>query len=115
MWELYSELKSLLLSPFFYFLTLLGNGFIFLCGMIFYHLEQGVNPAVQKYLDAVWWSYTTATTTGYGNITPMTDAGKILSIVLMVTGLALFAIFTALFAETILSTRNKMDRRNPKL
>lgn len=112
MWELYSELKNLFLSPFFYVLTFLGNGFIFLCGIIFYHLEKGTNPAVQKYLDAVWWSYTTATTTGYGNITPMTDAGKILSIILMVTGLALFAIFTALFAETILSTRNKRDRKD---
>jgi hypothetical protein len=77
MWELISELRSLLLSPFFYFLTLLGNGFIFICGFLFYHLERDVNPGVHKYLDAIWWSYTTATTTGYGNITPVTDAGKI--------------------------------------
>jgi voltage-gated potassium channel len=111
MWELISELRSLLLSPFFYFLTLLGNGFIFICGFLFYHLERDVNPGVHKYLDAIWWSYTTATTTGYGNITPVTDAGKILSIILMITGLALFATFTALFAETILAMRTKLDKK----
>lgn len=114
MWELLSELKSLLYSPFFYLLTFLGNGFIVLCGLIFFHLESGINPAVVKYLDAIWWAYTTATTTGYGNITPVTDLGKILSIILMITGLALFATFTALFAETILATRNRLDKKKTK-
>ncbi len=114
MWELFRELKILLYSPFFYLLTFLGNSFIIICGIIFFHLEHGTNPAVLKYLDAIWWAYTTATTTGYGNITPITDLGKILSIVLMITGLALFATFTALFAETILATRNKLDKKKSK-
>ena len=101
------EMRLLLFSPFFLLLTLIGNGFIILCGFLFYHLEKGVNPTVEKYLDAIWWSYTTATTTGYGNITPVTDPGKILSILLMITGLALFAMFTAFFADIILVSRNR--------
>ncbi|MFP5387602.1 MAG: ion channel [Bacteriovoracia bacterium] len=68
--------------------------------------------AVDRYIDALWWSYTTSTTTGYGNITPVTDSGKILSIVLMVTGLALFAMFTALFADIILVSRNRAIMKN---
>lgn len=63
-------------------------------------------------MDAIWWSFTTATTTGYGDITPVTDLGKILSILLMITGLLLFAVFTATFAETILASRNLLDKKN---
>ena len=55
-------------------------------------------------MDALWWGFATATTTGYGDITPVTIQGKILSIVLMLTGLAFFGMFTALFAETILAS-----------
>ncbi len=61
-------------------------------------------------MDALWWGFATATTTGYGDITPVTLAGKFLGILLMLTGMAIFAMFTALFAETILasSKQNKI-------
>lgn len=108
------EMKLLVISPFFLLLTVLGNSFIVLCGFIFYHLEKEINPSVNRYIDAVWWSFTTATTTGYGNITPVTDAGKILSILLMIMGLALFAMFTALFADIILISRNRSEVRARK-
>jgi voltage-gated potassium channel len=108
-------MKLLILSPFFLLLTVLGNSFIIICGLIFFQLENGFNPAVERYLDAIWWSFTTATTTGYGNITPLTDGGKILSILLMISGLAMFAMFTALFADIILISRNRaIEKYNPK-
>jgi voltage-gated potassium channel len=103
------EIKSMFTSPTFLFLSILGNGFIFICSLIFYHIEYGINPKVIRYMDALWWSFATATTTGYGDITPITDAGKILSIILMLAGLALFAMYTALFAETILTSRKKLN------
>lgn len=102
----FKEAKLLIFSPFFLFLTVIGNGFIVCCSYVFYLLESDINPKVNRFIDAVWWGFTTATTTGYGDITPVTDLGKILSILLMITGLLLFAIFTALFAETILASRN---------
>jgi voltage-gated potassium channel len=51
----------------------------------------------------LWWSFSTATNTGYGDIIPMTFAGKILGILLMLMGMALFAMYTGLFAEVILT------------
>lgn len=99
------EMRLLIFSPFFFFLTIIGNGFIISCGYLFYKIEKGINPKVNHFIDALWWSFTTATTTGYGDITPVTDMGKILSIFLMISGLLLFAIFTAMFAETILTYR----------
>jgi voltage-gated potassium channel len=87
-------------------LTLLGNSFIFLTGLFFWYLEHEQNPKVERYMDAIWWGFATATTTGYGDITPVTDSGKVLSIMLMLVGLALFSMYTALFAQTIISTKN---------
>lgn len=87
-------------------LTILGNSFILLCSLVFWTIEHEANPKVHRFMDAVWWGFATATTTGYGDITPITDAGKILSIILMLSELALFSIYTALFAETIISIKD---------
>lgn len=101
------EMILLIKSPVFILLTIMGNSLIFLFSMIFYFLEIGSNPKITHFIDAVWWGFATATTTGYGDITPTTLAGKLLGIVLMLTGMALFAMFTALFADTILTSSRK--------
>lgn len=98
-----AEIFSLIKSPVFILLTLLGNSLIGLFSLIFFWIESGINPKLHSFIDALWWGFATATTTGYGDITPVTVKGKILGILLMLTGTALFAMFTALFAETILA------------
>jgi voltage-gated potassium channel len=102
---------ELIKSPIFIMLTLLGNGLIGLCGGIFYYLEVGTNPRLQHFIDAIWWSFATATTTGYGDITPVTMLGKVLGIFLMLMGTALFAMYTGLFAEVILNNSRKHSIR----
>ena len=104
------EISFLLKSPFFLFLTFFGNGFIGLCSLLFYSLEHEKNHKVVSHLDALWWSFSTATTTGYGDITPVTITGKFLGIFLMLTGLALFAMYTALFAEIMLTSKKKLEQ-----
>lgn len=102
------EMKALVKSPVFLLLTLFGNLYICLISFVFYQIETEANPKIENYVDALWWGFSTATTTGYGDITPMTTAGKFLGILLMLSGMALFGMFTALFAETILtSARHK--------
>lgn len=103
-----TEMTLLIKSPVFILLTILGNSLIGLFSIVFYLLESPTNPKIHSFIDALWWGFATATTTGYGDITPVTTFGKLLGILLMLTGLALFGMFTALFAETILtSTRQK--------
>lgn len=105
-----SEMKSLVQSPVFVLLTILGNLLICLFSFVFYLIESPTNAKIHSYVDALWWGFSTATTTGYGDITPVTAQGKLLGIVLMLTGMALFGMFTALFAETILtSARHKKN------
>ena len=81
-------------------------------------MEFGQNDAIQSLLDALWWGFATATTVGYGDIIPVTPLGKVLGIVLMLMGTALFAIYTGLFAQTILeddflrfSSRDKLQKK----
>jgi voltage-gated potassium channel len=68
----FNELSFLIRSPFFVMLTMLGNSFILFCGYLFWLIEHDVNPKVQRYMDAIWWGFATATTTGYGDVTPVT-------------------------------------------
>ena len=101
------EMGTLIKSPVFILLTILGNSLIGFFSLIFYLFESAINPKIHSFIDALWWGFSTATTTGYGDITPITVQGKILGIILMLTEMAIFAMFTALFAETILTnTRN---------
>lgn len=98
------EMVILIKSPVFILLTILGNSLIGLFSIIFYLFESAVNPKIHSFIDALWWGFATATTTGYGDITPVTTQGKILGMLLMLMGMALFGMFTALFAETILAS-----------
>src|SRR3989344_4184883 len=106
------EIFQLISSPVFILLTVVGNGLIWLSGTFFYLLETDTNSELQ-FIDAIWWSFATATTTGYGDMTPQTVGGKILGILLMLMGTALFAMYTGLFAETILNSENR-KRSNRK-
>ncbi|MBH46626.1 MAG: hypothetical protein CME71_00490 [Halobacteriovorax sp.] len=101
---------TIITSPTFLILSLVGNLAICVISIIFYYVEVDTNPKIISYMDALWWGFATATTTGYGDITPVTILGKVISIFLMLTGLALFGMFTALFAEVILArpTKNKV-------
>jgi voltage-gated potassium channel Kch len=101
------EISCVVKNPIFLFLSLLGNLLIVLFSYIFYVLEIGINPRLHSFIDALWWGFATATTTGYGDITPITVPGKILGIFAMLMGTALFAMFTALFAETILNSSRR--------
>lgn len=94
---------ELITSQAFFIITFFGNSFILIFSYIFYLLEQEANNKITSYLDAVWWAYSTATTVGYGDIIPVTIIGKILGIILMLSGTGLYATYTALIAQTILA------------
>jgi voltage-gated potassium channel len=101
------EISCVVKNPIFLLLSILGNSLIVLFSYLFYILEIGINPRLHSFVDALWWGFATATTTGYGDITPITVPGKILGMIAMLSGTALFAMFTALFAESILNSSRR--------
>jgi voltage-gated potassium channel len=45
--------------------------------------------------DALWWSFTTMTTVGYGDHAPTTGLGRVIAVGLMLSGIALLGVVTA--------------------
>ena len=48
-----------------------------------------------SFLDGLWWALVTVSTVGYGDVVPQTTAGRLLAVVLMVSGLGLLSTLTA--------------------
>jgi voltage-gated potassium channel len=51
--------------------------------------------------DALWWSVTTITTVGYGDLSPVTGIGRIIAVTLMIGGISLVGVVTATLASWI--------------
>ncbi|MGB9177269.1 MAG: ion transporter [Methanoregula sp.] len=59
--------------------------------------------------DAIWWAYVTITTVGYGDRFPTTTMGRIVGILVMTTGVAVFATFAGLISSKLLASPAKED------
>lgn len=66
--------------------------FTILSANIFYNAEFGINTQVASYGDSIWWAISTLTTTGFGDVVPITTVGRILSGVLMLSGMVIFGV-----------------------
>lgn len=60
--------------------------------------------------DGVWWAVTTVTTVGYGDVSPETDAGRVIAMAVMLIGIGFVALLTAAAAERFLRARETEDR-----
>jgi voltage-gated potassium channel len=64
--------------------------FLFIMSGIVYQTQHGRNPAIANYIDALYFTVTTLTTTGFGDITLQGSLGRLISIVIMIFGVTLF-------------------------
>ncbi len=64
--------------------------FVFVMTALVYALQVRINPAISNYIDALYFTVTTLTTTGFGDITLTGPVGRSLAITIMVLGVALF-------------------------
>jgi voltage-gated potassium channel len=64
--------------------------FVFVVTAIVYVVEARRNPNIENYLDALYFTVATLTTTGFGDITMTDTLGRTLTIVIMVFGVGLF-------------------------
>jgi voltage-gated potassium channel len=61
--------------------------------------ESDSNKAIGSFGDALSWAVVTATTVGYGDVSPVTLAGRLIAVVLMLTGIGVIGVFTATVAS----------------
>ena len=68
--------------------------------------EKDVNSNIKTAEDAIWWSYVTITTVGYGDKFPITTEGRIIGAVLMTMGVGIFGTFTALVSSWFIEKKD---------
>ncbi len=68
---------------------------IILAGM----LMAAIEPSVTSAWNGIWWAWVTVTTVGYGDIVPVTPAGKLFGALLILLGVGLFSLMTASFSS----------------
>ena len=64
--------------------------FIFIVTEIVYVMQVGKNPAIQNYVDALYFTVAALTTTGFGDITLVGTGGHVLAVLIMIFGISLF-------------------------
>ncbi|MGW1725211.1 potassium channel family protein [Streptomyces sp. NPDC002306] len=68
-----------------------------------YQQERGAPHAtIKTFGDSVWWACSTLSTVGYGDVAPVTPAGRLIAAGLMACGLALLGAVTGSFSSWLL-------------
>ncbi len=70
--------------------------------MALYYAEHEAQPEVYSSLPAsLWWAVVTLTTVGYGDVYPITVLGKVVAAVVMLIGIGVIAIPTAIISSNL--------------
>ncbi len=67
---------------------------------------------VNTFPDALWWALTTVTTVGYGDIAPVSTQGRMIASVLMLSGIAIAGVVTAMVSSWLVQqVQNDSDKQ----
>lgn len=84
--------------------------YIFICAMLLFQVEP---DSFQTFLDALYWATISITTVGYGDVYPVTNLGKVLTMLSSLMGVAIIAlpsgIITAAYMEEIKKKKSKLE------
>lgn len=98
--------------------------YIFVTALIMFNAEEEINPDTGQYLfenffDAFYWAACTLTTVGYGDLYPISDVGRVISIISSMVGIAIIAlpsgIVTAGYLDELKSRKEKKESSNTEL
>jgi len=93
-------------------LLLVAAGTIVIGSLVIFSVEsQHPDSQINSMLDAVWWTVATVTTVGYGDIVPVTDAGKIVAVFFMFFGIGTLAIFLSVLGTRFYKRRFEKEEK----
>lgn len=65
-----------------------------------------------SFKDSIWWSFVTATTVGYGDISPTTTGGRVIAVILMFVGIGTIGLLTGTIATYFFSVDSTIDEES---
>ncbi len=97
---------------------LLALFYIFLTALVMFNAEPHINPntgveTFHSFFDALYWATVTLTTVGYGDLCPVTDIGRVVSMLSSLFGVAIIAlpsgVITASYLEELREYRKNKE------
>ena len=83
---------------------------VFIYSGLIYQVEHPVNPQVfTTFVDAMYFSIVTMTTVGFGDVTPVTQIGRLLTVLMILTGIALIPWQIGDLIKRIIKTANGVE------
>jgi polar amino acid transport system substrate-binding protein len=95
-------------------------GLLLMIGTVIWLLERRHNPhhfrpqPLQGIADGIWWAAVTMTTVGYGDKTPTTWAGRLMSLIWMFGSIFFIAFFAAVLASSFTVVRLQQSVDGPE-
>ena len=88
---------------------------IFIYSGLIYQVEHSVNPQdFGTFFDAVYFAVVTMTTVGFGDVTPTSEAGKLMTVLMILTGIALIPWQLGDLIKQIAKSANKVNATCPE-
>jgi len=87
---------------------------VFVYSGLIYQFEHPLNPEVfRTFLDAVYFSVVTMTTVGFGDVVPKSEAGRLLTVLMILTGIALIPWQLGDLIKRLVKTANQTEALCP--
>ena len=92
--------------------------YIFVTALVMFNAEPHINPETgeatfESFFDALYWATVTLTTVGYGDLCPVTQIGRIVSMLSSLFGVAIIAlpsgVITASYMEELRDSKRCCD------
>lgn len=86
-----------------------GVAFVFIISFAFliYEFEHDAQPELYRNIfDAIYWAVISLTSVGYGDVYPVTTGGRMLTVAMVLTGMGIVAVPTALLASALSRVQN---------
>ena len=87
-------------------------GFVWILCSYWMLVFERNHPDIRKYADAIWLSFVTASTVGYGDLFPLTLAGRFVSVVTGIIGIIVSAFGTAVLCRNLALSNSEFKVKN---
>ncbi len=73
---------------------------VFTAGIAIYVFEEKGNPQITSLFDGLYWALITISTVGYGDISPVTIEGRVISMLVIISGIAIISFVTSVIVSS---------------